>query len=314
MLRTIFQQWLMRQVTPEMRDRLHATATESLREAVAGAAEANEKIEAAHQARVVDVGLVFALPQEYGCLVDRLSAPRVTRGGGFSYTDGRLGASRIVIVQSGIGSRAATEATKALLQAFRPKRILSAGFSGGLVPALARFDIFVPNHILDRETNERLDLRSVRLPAPESPDTAKTERDDSQASLHHPGRDDGTETLITVSEVIASPAEKKCLAEQFGGVAVDMEGFAVASVCRAAGVPFGSVRVILDPWNESLPPDLTHIADGAKKSTARMLGAIFGTVTQRPSSLLDMYKLKENGLVAAETLAKKLVEMLEHPS
>lgn len=298
MFRTILLHWLASQITPEVQANLQNAATDALRDAVAPTPESDQTVEA---------GFVFADPREYGCLLDRMNSIRVTRGSGFKYSDGRLGSSRMVIVESGIGASKAAAAAEALIQVFRPKRILSAGFAAGLVPSLERNRIVLSRRIIQRATGETLDLWQKLLEGP-AEETSKNGADGGSGDPLDKKYAVGT--LLTSDELIEKPSEKKRLAKQFGASLADMETFAVAAVCRSAGVPFLSVRVIFDSVHETMPGDLKILADAAQKSAARTLGAFFGAVTRRPSSLLDMYQLKENALVAADKLADALVDIL----
>ena len=302
MFRTILLHWLASQITPEVQANLQNAATDALRDAVAPTPESDQTVEA---------GFVFADPREYGCLLDRMNSVRVTRGGGFKYSDGRLGSSRLVIVESGIGATKAAAAAEALIQVFRPKRIISAGFAAGLVPSLERNRIVLSRRIIQRATGETLDLWQKLLEGPMEETSKNSSKNGADSGSGDPlDKKYAAGTLLTSDELIEKPSEKKRLAEQFGASLADMETFAVAAVCRSAGVPFLSVRVIFDSVNETMPGDLKILADAAQKSAARTLGAFFGAVTRRPSSLLDMYQLKENALVAADKLADALVDIL----
>lgn len=335
MLRHLITQWLTSQVTPELQARLHQAAADSVREAVHGASEANAEYEKARQSKPVACGFVFALPSEYGCLTDLMSGVTVTRGGGFKYTDGHLARRRVVLVESGVGVEKAAAATEALVQAFRPERIVSAGFSGALVNSLDRHRIVLPTVLIDQKSGETLDFRQKYLSEEKDENTSSgnSTKDHCNAETEKGAKESektGSEqktndskpadsfdarfaagTLLTAEKVVESPVEKRRLAQMFVASLVDMEGFAVGSVCQKLGVPFLSVRVILDEAGETLPGDLKNIADAASANPARLFGALVGAVSKRPSSLLELYKLKENALIAADTLAGALKEILE---
>ena len=353
-MRLILWNWLADRYGEDIRERLYATATEAMREAAAGAAEAASEDSAPGAANAkngvspdspssdggtvaskknVDVGFVFALGQEYGCLLDLFKGVKTTKGGGVKYHEARFQGRNVVLAESGIGEEKARAATLALIQAFHPQRIISAGFSGGLVSSLSRRQIVIPREIIRRSTGEKIDLwRQFLPPEAEKKDASPSSRSDLPAGRSDdadsrpngppPSRDDDPKpddpfdlrfavgTLLTSDEIVSQPSEKKRLGEKFGASLVDMETFAVADTCRSANVPFLAVRVILDPLDETLPPDLKNLTDSAGCGTARVLGALFGTVTRRPSSLLDIYQLKENALTAADALADALAEIL----
>jgi adenosylhomocysteine nucleosidase len=84
-----------------------------------------------------------------------------------------------------------------------------------------------------------------------------------------------------------------------------MESIGVAQVCSGEKVRFLSVRVIVDTVERALPRDIDLLVN--KKSTAGRLGAAAGAILRRPSSIKDMWQLKEDALVASQRLAKFLV-------
>jgi adenosylhomocysteine nucleosidase len=175
-----------------------------------------------------------------------------------------------------------------LIDGHRPQRIVSAGFAGALCPDLRRNDILVA----DRLQTTSGDEMPVDLPA------------GLTAALQH--RDVHRGTLLTADRVIRVPSEKRAIGRQYGAMAVDMETFAVADVCRQRGVPFSSIRVINDTSDEVLPTDVEYLL--GQKPGAAQWGAALGAVLRRPASAKDMYQLRENALVASLRLAKFMAE------
>lgn len=232
----------------------------------------------------VDLGVVFALAAEQGCFEDLLSDVQRFETEAGMVRIGTLDGRTVATIISGPGLKAAAHGCEALIAAHRPRLIVSAGFCGGLQPQLRRNAVTVADriaaidgssHDLDRTTLTKYDL-SPALVGP----------------------------WLTVDRIIAKSAEKKSLGERTGSIACEMESLAVAEVCKARGVPFLAVRVVSDPVDEDLPADLDPLMK--PKSTAGMFGAVVGTLWRRPSSIKDLLRLKENALVAADTLANYL--------
>jgi adenosylhomocysteine nucleosidase len=115
--------------------------------------------------------------------------------------------------------------------------------------------------------------------------------------------------LLTVDEIVRLPHEKRALGEKHGALAVDMESCAVAEVCRRHRVRFLAVRIISDAVDDELPPDVRGLVKQTTR-TAR-LGAAVGAVFRRPSSVKDMWKLREDALVASDRLARFLASTIE---
>ena len=232
----------------------------------------------------VDVGIVFSLAAEQGCFEDLLS--KVTR---FDTAAGvvrsaLLNDHTVVTIVSGAGGTAAASACKAILAAHRPKLVISAGFCGGLQSSLKRNAITVADRILS-PTDAPLELDHPTL-----------------ANLQLAPALVGS--WATVERIVSRAADKQSLGERTGAVACEMESFAVAEVCAARGVPCLAVRVVSDPVDEDLPNDLDPLMQS--RSTARLVGAVLGTLWRRPSSIKDLLRLKEQALVAADALAKYL--------
>ena len=72
-----------------------------------------------------------------------LSQVRVTRGDGFIARQGRRGNREVVLVESGPGGPRAAKAAQALIDAYRPRLVVSAGFAGGLDARVRRQDLVV---------------------------------------------------------------------------------------------------------------------------------------------------------------------------
>ncbi len=237
-----------------------------------------------------DLGVVFALGIESGGLEDLLADVVAVEGHGFTAKRGTLEGHVVALAIAGTGREAAARATEAMITGHSPQWILSAGFAGGLQPELARNDMVMVDSVADTAGHQlALDLKIDRESLAKTPHV-------------HLGR------LLTVDQIVRLPEKKRELGRQYDALAVDMETFAVAEVCRRRQVPFLAVRVISDTVDEQLPADLEKLMQ--PKSPATQLGAALGTVWRRPSSVKDLYRLRENALLASDHLAKFLAAMV----
>ena len=176
--------------------------------------------------------------------------------------------------------------TQALIRGHKPDWVISAGFAGSLRENLRRGDIVMADEILD-VSGRRL---SIDLKA-------------EAAAGVHVGR------LLTVDKIIRDPAEKRSLGEIHQALAVDMESWAVGEVCRQDKVRFLAIRVVSDTIDDLLPEDLDRLI--AQPTTARLLGSVAGTLMRRPSSIKDMWRLREEARVASDRLATFLGGVVE---
>lgn len=233
------------------------------------------------------VGIVHATAMEVAPFLDRCERVRKYSGGDLVFRGGLMGEIRIALAQSGMGPKLATRATKALIDGHAPGWIISAGFSGALQTGMKIGDIVVANSVVDTAGTElAIDLKMEPNPA----------------TGLHVGR------LLMVDHIVRTIVDKKALAEQHAAMAVDMESLAVAQVCREAKIRFLAVRVISDDLSADLPAEILSVVGSS--GTFR-LGAAVGALFKRPGSAKDMWRLREQGMDAAERLATFLEGVIE---
>ena len=262
-----------------------------------------------------DLGIVFALPIEAGCFVDTLSQVRVTRGDGFIVRQGRHGNREIVLVESGPGGPRAVNAAHALIDAYRPRLVVSAGFAGGLDPRAKRQDLVVATS-LTRSPSPACGHRA-QLGRRQDGGGAGSEGEGEEITLDpaallpwldevqnlHRGR------LLTFDRVVRLREEKQQLGRQHDALAVDMEAFAVAQICRQRAVDFLAIRAISDAVDDELPPDIGKLL--AQKSFAGQFGAALGSIFRRPAAVKDLFNLHQNALASSSRLAKFLGMLIQ---
>jgi adenosylhomocysteine nucleosidase len=281
-----------------LRDWLRKAAAQRLREAAAQAVR--EHVEPreppSDPGRMLamgtcDVGLVFATEIESGGVEDLLRGVVCVRGERLVARQAQYQGRSLVLVRCGAGRQAAADATEALILGHRPRCVISAGFAGGLQTGVARNDLVVADGLVDAD-GRRLAIEPPldRRCLPEAPPS-------------HVGR------LLTIDRVVQKPGEKKELGRKYEALAVDMESFDVAGVCRERHVPMLAVRVITDAVDEQLPRDMERLA--RQKTSAARWGAAIGTLLNRPSSIKDLWAMQEKALIGTDRLGRFLLAMIE---
>lgn len=282
MWRVLLNQWLQQQV----RDKLHETVTQ----AAQGAMQPEDEPPAAPPPPA-DVGLVFALGIEAGGLVDRLDGVLTTKTPQVTFRHGGYRGRHVVLAEGGVGRQHAAHATEMLITAHQPQWVISAGFAGGLSDELRQHDLLLVNAVgAPSQETLTIDLRMSPAELARNP-------------TWHLGK------LVTVDEVVRTAAEKRALGQSHAALAVDMETYAVAEVCRRLKTRFLAVRVISDTINDTLPDDIERLT--RQRSLAGQLGAAAAAIWNRPGSVKQMWQLKETAIVASDRLAKLLLGMVE---
>lgn len=231
-----------------------------------------------------DVVFLYALSVESAPLEAMLKKSHKEDWSCCQLTFGRLGDLRAAVVQTGAGQKKAAKSARRVLNRLRPNLVYSVGFAGALNPELERFQILDPLYPMNYQPTNVIDVAT-------SSDNKKPWG------------------LYTADRVVAKLSEKAELFEKYGMDAVDMETDAVAEVCQDCGAELRCVRIISDDAKEELPPDIENILN--QNSGAEQWGAALGTLFRNPSRALDLIKLKNVSVQAAQTLAEHLVKALE---
>ena len=154
--------------------------------------------------------------------------------------------------------------------------VISAGFAGGLDPALQTGHTLTPRHVIDASDGSRTDSGC------------------------------GEGVLISFADV-ADVEQKAKLGAAYGAHAVDMEAAAVARSAGAHGVKFLACKVISDTSSSSLVPIARFVGSDGKFHTLKFLGYI----TLRPWLWSRVQRLATDTAMAAGKLCQVLRETSE---
>ncbi len=135
------------------------------------------------------------------------------------------------VLVTGIGSSRTLPTVKKQLQGESFRLVISAGFAGATQPDLRVGDLVLASEVLDIASGRR--WVPARFEMKENSDFTR-------------GR------LATLDRPLAAPKEKSKFGARYGTAAVDMETAAVAAAASDAGVPWVSLRAILDPMEVTL--------------------------------------------------------------
>lgn len=187
------------------------------------------------------------------------------------------GAQRARLLLTGMGLMNAQRAITAELARATPRRVLSAGFAGGLAPGLSM------GTVLFSSSDDEL-ARSLQ----------------SAGAL--PARFHCAERVVTTAR------EKRALHEQTGADAVEMESEIICSVCGRQGIPNAVVRVILDTATEDLPLDFNSLMNTRQELAP---GKLALALLRRPQIIPALLRLQRHSAAAAKALARVLAGTIE---
>jgi len=214
------------------------------------------------------VAIVAALEREVWPLVkDWRTTQKQHEGRPFKFFEHE----NVVLVCGGIGAEAARRAAEAIIALYRPELIISAGFAGGLDPALRAGHALTPRLVIDAGDGSRTDSGT------------------------------GKGVLVSFGGV-ADSEQKAGLARAYGADVVDMEAAAVSRSAEAHGIQFTACKVVSDSRDQRLPPVARFVAPDGTFQSFRFLAH----VAVRPWLWVGVGQLARNSAVAAQSLCKQL--------
>jgi adenosylhomocysteine nucleosidase len=191
-----------------------------------------------------------------------------------------------------VGLRAAFCSARwaSLLDGLGSPVVVSAGVCGALDPLLAHGDLVIPTRVIDTQG------RSLAVSAPHH-----------REAVARSGASACTASLITTSEVVATPPAKSALFASSGAAAVDMESAVIVERAIDVGCPALVVRAVSDDARQSVPSELVGlISSEGRLNVARALAL---TVT-RPSTLTGALELGRRTRRALRAVARVLAGLI----
>jgi adenosylhomocysteine nucleosidase len=240
------------------------------------------------------IGILSAIPPERLLLSDALVDPAVGDLAGRHAVAGRLDDREVVVADAGVGKVNAAVATTLLVERHGCRAVIFTGVAGGLDPTLSIGDVVIAEHLVQHDTGvladtglERYQPGHVPFFNPTdrfgySPSTALIDRIRSLlVTLSLPPVELGVGEpreprvvlgrILTGDQFVDSATERGRLHRELGGMAVEMEGAAVAQVAELAGVDYLVIRALSDLAGEGSRVDFGRFLPAVAETSVRVL-------------------------------------------
>jgi adenosylhomocysteine nucleosidase len=177
---------------------------------------------------------------------------------------------------TGIGRRNAAHNIREAIATVQPSRVITAGFAGGLNPALRNGTVIYEDD--QGEFSEDLDELGA------------------------------LKARFYCHRRVATTAEEKAeLWKSSGADAVEMESSVIRTICREFGIPSVTIRVISDDASQDLPLDFNELMTSEDRiNFLKLLGAVL----RRPSRIPKLIEFQRQTVEAARRLGAVLEELL----
>jgi len=185
------------------------------------------------------------------------------------------------LIAAGIGAAAAESAARSAVQS-GARLLVSFGTAGGLADCRAGA-LVIAASVCDNNGNK-----------------IKLNQNFIETLLNLPDLPAGARSglIVSVSSPIKSPGAKRALAASTGALAVDMESFSLVRVAREAEIGALALRVVLDPFDQTVPQAALAGVDGARSRALPVIRALLGA----PRDLPDLLRLGRQAALARRRL------------
>jgi adenosylhomocysteine nucleosidase len=217
----------------------------------------------------IKIGIISAMEREVARFISGWNSIRLLRTPLVMRTDGP---NETAYLASGIGREPGIAASEALVAAFKPDVLISAGFAGALITDRKVGDEVLVGIVVDGTTGESFRTES------------------------------SSNRRIVSSGFIANRDAKLELHSRYDAEAVDMEGAAVGTVAKRHGIPFYAVKTISDELDFPMLPFGSFVDRQGKFRIAGFLGH----VSLRPTHWPGLIRMGRNSSKAAAKLRSEL--------
>jgi adenosylhomocysteine nucleosidase len=237
------------------------------------------------------IALMGALDQEIELLLGEMKGAKKVPIGGIDFYKGKIRGKKVVVLKAGVGKINASYSTAVLAQNFDIDALIFTGVAGGLHPESLPGDIVIGDRLFQHDFGkydgngfsvttyrELTGGRQTELFIPsDSILIVKSQTAAKQVEFNSlSGKDPSVFTgLIATGDMFVSSHEKaQWLYGEYGALAAEMEGAAVAHICRTLGIPFVVIRSCSDNANHDARVNFEQFVGPASVNSSRLVLSI----------------------------------------
>lgn len=195
------------------------------------------------------IGIIGAMRAEVEALIEKLENKSVEVLSGISFYRGKLMGREVVIASCGVGKVFAALCAQSMILKYAPEYILHTGVAGSLTAGLAVGSIALGEKLVqhDMDTSALGDpkglISGINLTYLPTDDALREEMSIVAEKLGYPY---AVGCIASGDRFVSETAQKRAIAKDFGAIACEMEGAAIAQVCYVNETPVCVIRAISD--------------------------------------------------------------------
>jgi adenosylhomocysteine nucleosidase len=234
-------------------------------------------------------GIIGAMEAEVAILKNKLTKSKTVIQSGFTFYQGDLNGSEVILVQSGIGKVAAALATAFLIDKFQPDYVVNTGSAGGFEQSLKVGDIVISSQVRYHDVDvTAFGYEKGQLPNQPAAYVANSMLvDAAQKSALLLNDIKSLVGLITTGDTFMTDETdvNKAKMNFPDMVAVEMEGAAIAHTCHHLDVPFVIIRSLSDIAGKESPTSFDAYLEKASINSSQLVENMVEHLKQQQSLL-----------------------------
>ena len=221
------------------------------------------------------IGIIGAMEAETKALIEAIREPRTECISGITYVSGRLCGREVVVATCGIGKVYAAICAQTMILRYAPTLIVNTGVAGTLCEELGIGDVAIATELVQHD----MDTSPIGDPVGLVSGINKIYFEADSNSVDKFSEILATQGINAVKGRIASGDQFVARAEvkdrirsQFGAIACEMEGAAIAHVAAVNRVPVAVLRTISDSADGDAVSDYpAFVGEAAARSVSVLL-------------------------------------------
>ena len=223
------------------------------------------------------IAIISAMDNEIELLLEHADIDHEDQFGNKTYHVGTLCGKPVIIVRAGIGKIDAAAGVATLLNMYQPSDVIFTGIAGGVGDSTKVLDLVVATDLVQHDygvmTNDGFQWSGATIGGRKyymcDPDLVNLAHDNAVQILGKEHVFEGT--IATGDQFISSEDYVRTLQEDFGAIACEMEGAAIAQTCYLNQTPYVIIRAISDKADHSEEVSFEKFAEAAGKHCAAIV-------------------------------------------
>ncbi len=222
------------------------------------------------------IGIIGAMPEEVAGLCSHMEQVTETTVAGMTFYEGLLEGREVVVVQSGVGKVNAGICAQLLADRFKAGCVINTGIAGSLKNEIDIGDIVISEDAVQHDVEATTwgyapgqipGMAETVFPA----DEALIDLAEKVCRKVNPDIRVWRGRIASGDQFITDAADKQRIIDTFHALCTEMEGAAVAQVCRRNQIPFVILRAISDKADGSAVADNNTFTDEVLRRNDRLI-------------------------------------------